>query len=229
MDLRHRHDTKELMDRDDIPFADMAKTLKELDIINTRLGGHSITLQGLRTLAGSKKELVISEIGCGGGDNLRVIHRYCQRRNIRVRMIGIDINPECVRYASERNRDLPATWVCSDYAEWKYSEQPDIIFSSLFCHHFTDPQLVAMLRWLAANAGTGFFINDLHRHPLAYYLIKYITRFFSRSYLVRNDAAVSVSRGFSKKNWNDLFTAAGLSGQQVSWRWAFRWLVIFKN
>lgn len=229
IDLSYRHTTKELMDRDDIPFADMAETLKELDIINTKLGGHAITISGLKKLIAGKKELVIAEIGCGGGDNLRVIYRYCKGANINVKLIGIDINPECVKYASKRNKDLPATWICSDYAQWKFEEQPDIIFSSLFCHHFTNEQLVPMLRWLSLNSKIGFFINDLQRHRLAYYLIKNITRFFSRSYLVRNDAAISVSRGFSKNDWLKLFHDAGLMIPTITWRWAFRWLVIHKR
>lgn len=228
IDLSYRHTTKELMDRDDIPFADMAKTLDELNIINTRLGGHAITLKGLRGLTGKRKELVIAEIGCGGGDNLRVIHRYCLKHGINVKLVGIDINPECIRYAAERNISLPASWICSDYAACHFTGgKPDIIFSSLFCHHFTDPELVRMLEWLASNASLGFFINDLHRHPLAYYLIKNITRFFSRSYLVKNDAAISVSRGFSKKDWQQLFEKAGVGDFHISWQWAFRWLIIY--
>ncbi|RYY63067.1 MAG: methyltransferase domain-containing protein, partial [Chitinophagaceae bacterium] len=116
IDLTHRHYTKELMDRDDIPFADMAVTLKELDIINTRLGGHSITLSGLKQLAQGKKSITVCEIGCGGGDNLRVIHRWCVKNNIAVKLVGIDINQECIRFAEKRNASLPATWICSDYA-----------------------------------------------------------------------------------------------------------------
>ena len=82
---------------------------------------------------------------------------------------------------------------------------PDIIFSSLFCHHFTDDELVEMLQWMKYHAATGFFINDLHRHPLAYNFIKYATKFFSKSYLVKNDAPLSVLRGFRKNEWQNIF------------------------
>lgn len=230
IDLSHRHNTKELMDRDDIPFADMAITLKELDLINTRLGGHAITVSGLQQLVKNKKEITVCEIGCGGGDNLRVIHRWCQQHGVDVSLVGIDINQECIRFAGQRNAGLPAKWICSDYAIADLSSQkPDLIFSSLFCHHFTDDELVRMMKWMSANSSTGFFINDLHRHPMAYYLIKYITRFFSRSYLVKNDAAVSVSRGFTRADLQKIFNRAGLPQPRISWRWAFRWLVIHQQ
>ena len=229
IDLRQRSYEKEKMDADNIPFADIAQTLKELNIVNTRLGGHAITKDGVRLLTEDKKPLVVCEIGCGGGDNLFAIYRSFLKKNIPVTFIGIDMNPECISFARQQYPDLPCEWICSDYALADLSaKQPDIIFSSLFCHHFTDEQLVFMLQWLKKNSRRGFFINDLHRHWLAYYLIKYITKFFSRSYLVKNDACLSVARSFRKKEWKDLFQRAGVSLYSIRWRWAFRWLVLAK-
>lgn len=229
IDLRHRSYQKELMDRDDIPFADMAQTLKELNTINTKLGGHAITLRGLEQLADNKKPLTVCEIGCGGGDNLFAIYKYCLKRKIPVDFIGIDMNAECVAFAKQQYPNLPCQWICSDYAVVRMENKPAIIFSSLFCHHFTDEELVKMLQWLEQNSTRGFFINDLHRHWLAYYLIKYITRFFSRSYLVKNDACISVSRGFRKEDWKKLFTQAGAHQYTIQWKWAFRYLVTSKK
>lgn len=227
INLRQRSYQKELMDRDDIPFDAMAQTLKELNIINTRLGGHAITLQGIKKLHNGSSPLVICEIGCGGGDNLVAIHQYCLRKNIPVEFIGIDMNAECIAFAKQQNPQLPCQWICSDYEKVNFGEhKPGIIFSSLFCHHFTNEQLINMLQWLTINSRQGFFINDLQRHWLAYYLIKYITKFFSKSYLVKNDACLSVSRGFQKKEWQQLLQQAGISNYTIQWKWAFRWLVI---
>ena len=101
-----------------------------------------------------------------------------------------------------------------------------IIFSSLFCHHFTNEQLVEMLLWMQKNSLHGFFINDLHRHAIAYYFIKSATALFSQSRLVKNDAPVSVLRGFKKREWKDLFQKAGISNYSIKWKWAFRFLVV---
>ena len=174
--------------------------------------------------------LEICEIGCGGGDNLFAIYKYCLKKNIPATFIGIDINPECIAFAKQQYTQLPCLWICSDYALVNFEyDQPDIIFSSLFCHHFTNEELVAMLKWQQQNSRKGFFINDLHRHWLAYYLIKYITKFFSKSYLVKNDACLSVARSFRKEDWQLLFQKAGINDYTINWRWAFRFLVIFKK
>lgn len=226
INLAQRSHQKELMDRDDIPFEAMARTLRELNIINTRLGGHAITLSGVKQIIANKKTISICEIGCGGGDNLHIIHRYCKKKGIEARFFGIDLNENCIAFARQQYPDLPAQWICSDYARVEFGEnKPDIIFSSLFCHHFTDTQLAEMMSWLQVNSRSGFFINDLQRHWLAYYLIKYITRFFSRSYLVKNDACISVSRGFHKNEWKQLLEKSGIIHYNIRWRWAFRYLV----
>jgi 2-polyprenyl-3-methyl-5-hydroxy-6-metoxy-1,4-benzoquinol methylase len=229
INLAQRSYTKELMDRDDIPFDAMAQTLKELNSVNTYLGGHAITLKGLQQLADDRSSLVICEIGCGGGDNLHAIWKQLQDKHITVRFIGIDMNPECIAYAKRQYPALPCEWICSDYAIASLQDKPDIIFSSLFCHHFTDEQLQQMLQWLKQHSRAGFFINDLHRHWLAYYLIKYITKFFSRSYLVKNDASLSVARSFRKKEWQQLLQVSGCNDYNISWQWAFRYLVTVRN
>jgi len=230
INLHQRSYTKELMDGDDIPFEAMAQTLKELNIVNTRLGGHAITISGVRQLIKDTDQVNICEIGCGGGDNLFALHKFCMQENIQAVFTGIDINPECIAFAQQQYATLPCQWICSDYADVNFgNKQPDIIFSSLFCHHFTNEELVSMLKWMEQNSRKGFFINDLQRHWLAYYLIKYITKFFSRSYLVKNDAALSVARSFTKKDWNLLFQLAGLGNYSINWRWAFRFLVTYKK
>ncbi|MBI3883661.1 MAG: methyltransferase domain-containing protein [Sphingobacteriales bacterium] len=185
--------TKELLDSEDIPFRAIVQNLKELNIINKWLGGHNITLRGLKSSIGNASTITICEVGCGGGDNLFAIYNYCSSHNIKVNFIGIDMNPYCIAFAQQQYPDLKCKWLCQDYASVEFTEQkPDIIFSSLFCHHFTDEQLVDMLQWMKQNSNKAFFINDLQRHWLAYYLIKYITKFFSKSYLVKNDACLSV-------------------------------------
>jgi len=85
------------------------------------------------------------------------------------------------------------------------------------------------LKWMQANSRQGFFINDLHRHPLAYYSIKFLTSIFSRSKLVKNDAPLSVARGFKRKDWVWLMNESGLKAGLIQWKWAFRYLIIASN
>jgi 2-polyprenyl-3-methyl-5-hydroxy-6-metoxy-1,4-benzoquinol methylase len=232
LDFTHRSYQKELLDDLSIPFNDIRRNMQELEVINQWLGGDKVTLAGIQKLLSSslsysgKKRLTICEIGCGGGYNLQVINAWCHKKRITVTLTGIDINPHCIKYAASIPANKGFTFITSDYREVKFSEKPDIIFSSLFCHHFTDEELIAMLHWMRENSGTGFFINDLHRHPMAYLSIGFITRLFSKSYLVKNDAPISVLRGFTKNDWINILSAANITQYSIQWKWAFRWLVL---
>lgn len=230
MDFSVRSYDKELLDQDDIPFIDLVQNMRELNVINTWLGGHRVTLRGFIKLIGDRKKITACEIGCGGGDNLLSIQHWCNKKNIHAKLIGIDINPGCINVAVSRFTNSNTELLTSDYHLINFAnEKPDIIFSSLFCHHFTNEELISMLQWMKSNSKTGFFINDLQRHPFAYYSIKWITKRFSRSYLVKNDAPLSVLRGFKKKEWRLLLRHAGIYNYTLRWNWAFRWLVIYEN
>lgn len=227
INFSRRSNQKELLDRNDIPFEDIQRNMKELDIINTRLGGHAITLRGYEKLAGEKKNISVCEIGCGGGDNLNAIYRYCSKKHIHLQLTGVDINPDCIAFARKNSPVDNKDFIVGDYKNIDFGDhKPSIIFSSLFCHHFTDDKLITMMRWMRANATVGFYINDLHRHPVAYYFIRIATWLFSRSYLVKNDAPLSVLRGFRKKEWKKLLDRAGITNYSIEWKWAFRHLII---
>lgn len=220
-----RSSEKELLDSENVPFVDIARNMKELNMINSLLGGHRITLKGFKKLIRSRSNVSIVEIGCGGGDNLRTIAKYCDRKGIAARLLGVDINKECIEFARRENSQF--SFLQSDFRDLNLSKQkPDIIFSSLFCHHFSNDELQEMFLWMRDNSTLGFFINDLHRHRFAYYGIKWLTRLFSKSYLVKNDAPLSVKRGFVKKDLNKIFELAGIKSYKIYWEWAFRYLII---
>lgn len=227
MSFIHRSDQLELLDLPGHDFTAIRQNMAELDIINTWLGGHAITLAGLRRLMPEKRPLHICEIGCGGGDNLAAIHRWAHQQGWVLQYTGIDIHPGCIEYARERFPE--AIYHCTDYRLMQFAVNPDIIFSSLFCHHFTDTELTKQLKWMAQHSQVGYFINDLHRHPVAYYAILLLTKLFSRSYLVINDAPLSVRRGFSRKELRQLLQESGQDQSVIQWKWAFRWLVTVKH
>ncbi len=201
--------------------------MQELNTINSWLGGHALTLKATRLLAGEQRAFTVCEIGSGGGDNLEAIRQWALKTGRSVHCTGIDINPECVAYAQERYPDI--VFHTGDYRQLQSASPPDIIFSSLFCHHFGSEILPEQMAWMADHCRLGFFVNDLHRHPLAYYSIRLITGLFSRSALVKNDAPLSVLRGFRKAEWEKILQQANLPGATVQWEWAFRWRIQYKK
>ncbi|MFX6760091.1 hypothetical protein ABTH30_24635, partial [Acinetobacter baumannii] len=75
---------------------DILLNMRELNTINTLLGGHAITIAGFKMIAGNKKQVHICEIGCGGGDNLVAVYQYAKKNEIELTITGIDIKKECI-------------------------------------------------------------------------------------------------------------------------------------
>lgn len=231
MFLTNRSYQKEILDEDDIPLDDIKQNMQELDFINTWLGGHNISISGLKKLLPENRDKVytICEIGCGGGDNLVAINKWAKKNGHRLKLIGVDKKKECIDFAREKTTDDHYIWINESYELVDFAEtKPDIIFSSLFCHHFIEEELIHMMRWMSSSSSLGFFINDLHRHFLAFFFIKGLTKLFSKSYLVKHDAPLSVARGFTKKDWEYIMQQSGIKEYSIAWKWAFRWLIIAK-
>lgn len=218
---------------DDLSLATDAlrQNLAELETINTWLGGYAPVLDALERLRPqfpAGRPLRLADLGSGGGDTLRHIARWARRHQVPVELVGIDANPFMLRYAAAKAQEFPEiSFQQQDIFSAEFQQQPfDILTCSLFCHHFSDDALVALLPRWQQQAALAVVINDLHRHPLAYYSIRWLTRLFRGSYLVQNDAPLSVARAFRRPDWQQLLRRAGIRRYTLRWRWAFRWQVI---
>ena len=185
MNFKTRSYQAELLDNEDIPIDDLYQNLRELNFINRTLGGHSVVLDGIKYFVNSilNENLRIYEIGSGGGDNLRAVGSFLSRKKISHQLGGVDLKEDCVKFAeSYHSNSSKINYQIADYQLATFSDgKPHIIFNSLFCHHFRDEALVTMLQWMHQNSQLGFVIADLHRHQLAYYSIKFLTRIFIKS------------------------------------------------
>ncbi len=107
---------------------------------------------------------------------------------------------------------------------WRPEERVDVVISSLFTHHLPDDILVGFLRWMSETAAEGWFVNDLHRHPLPYHTVRLAARWLPVNRMVRHDAPLSVARAFTRADWQRIIARAGLDGAGVcvEWRFPFR-------
>ncbi|MBA3706665.1 MAG: methyltransferase domain-containing protein, partial [Bacteroidetes bacterium] len=193
------------------------------------LGGHAITLSGIKKLITDKNKVYhIVDIGCGGGDAMKRIADWANQKGYKVKLTGVDMNSDAIEYMNDSCEYYSEiNGVVSDYRIFlKENNTIDIVHCSLFCHHLNDDELVELLDHLKKYSKIGFVINDLQRHWFAYYSIKWLTRLLNGSSLVKNDAPLSVLRGFKKQELNYLFEKAGVENVSIKWKWAFRYLVV---
>lgn len=229
-----RSSDPEIMDDLEFEGEVLGQTLDEIEFINKWLGGNAVTLDAVkrvikeRQLQASGNPITISDLGCGGGEMLSLIYKWAQSENINVDLTGIDANDYVVNHAAKKvplhnNISFKKFNVLNDDFR---NESFDISTCTLFCHHFENAVLVDFLNQLKKQTKVAIIINDVHRHWFAYYSIKYLTGLFSKSYMVKYDAQLSVLRAFKREELELLITKAGFTKFEIRWKWAFRFQVI---
>lgn len=232
-DFSKRSSAEEIMDDLHCSGEVLHQTLWELENINYLLGGNQVTLNGLNQLLEDvplSKDLHIVDLGCGGGDILKLIRRLLDLKKFTGTLTGIDANPNVIKFATN---NTPTSYriqyeSLNIFSEDFRARKFDIVTGTLFFHHFTTEQLVAFFKQLKNQASVGLIINDIHRHWFSYYSIKWLTQIFSRSRMVRHDAPLSVLRAFSKDELQGILEQSGIINFRIKWRWAFRWQVIVR-
>lgn len=229
-DFRTRSSELEIMD--DLAYTGtlMDRTLFELEVINKWLGGNNVTIGGLKELLGNitSDSVTVADLGCGRGDMLRLIDSWAKKNNRHVNLIGVDANPYIVNAAKENLKLFPHIkfQTINIFSREFESQRFDVVIGTLFYHHFSNTELIQFFRQLKDQIKIGFVINDIHRHPLAYYSISLLTKLFSKSSMVKFDAPLSVRRAFTKKELLEILDSAGIEKFTIRWKWAFRWQVL---
>lgn len=231
--FKYRSTEKEIMDDLSMTGETLRKTLDQIALINKRLGGNQATLEGIIPLLETEPEnrtVCIADLGCGNGDILRAIADHGRKKGLQLQLLGIDANEFTVNYARELSDGYPEISyhqldvLSSDFRNLKY----DIAIATLFLHHFSEREIEELMDRLLQTATRGVVINDLHRCRMAYYGFKLISLFISNP-MVRNDGALSVLRGFKKKELLDFCHKIKASVCTIRWKWAFRYLWIIKK
>ena len=229
MQFTFRSKEKEYLDNNIIAAGDLYQTLTELNVINTYLGGYKASLQGLSDILKIKQPIrTILDIGFGGGDSIKLFSKFALKNQLKLFFYGVDLKSDCIKYASDNLSALPnKKLICDDYRNItaELLGQIDIIHCSLFLHHLTDDEIIDLLKFCKEH-NCILLANDLHRNPLAYYSIKFLTTLFSKSWMVKNDACLSVRRAFKKTELESMLQKAGYTDYSVKWSWAFRYIVI---
>jgi 2-polyprenyl-3-methyl-5-hydroxy-6-metoxy-1,4-benzoquinol methylase len=228
--LERRSEEIEIMDDLSISGKVVDQTLRELNTINRKLGGNQISISAFKKFTReNNQELHLADLGCGGGDIMAEMADWSRKRSFSVSFTGIDANQNIIDYAAHNTGkyDEISYQAINIFSDTFKKQSFDIIHCCLFVHHFTNVQLVELFRQFRQQARIGVIINDLHRHPLAYWSIQILTSLFSKSEMVKNDASVSVARGFKKDELIEILKEAGIGDYSLEWKWAFRWKLVF--
>lgn len=192
----------------------LEKDLSNLRIINRYLGAYRGVLWCLERLVKEHKmgSFSLLDVGTGSGDIPIAIVRLARGKGIGVRVFGLEPDPITVEVARRQTRGFPEiTIVHGDGFSPPFSASSfDFVLSSQLLHHFSEEEIVAVLRVWSRVARKAILVSDLIRHPLAYYGIRLLTALFTHNQMTRTDGPLSVRRAFTWPEWKELFSRAGI-------------------
>jgi SAM-dependent methyltransferase len=220
IDFSRRADPAALPEWMDEPctYDDFRACLLDLAQVNRLTLAYRPTLQFLDSVirsTPSHQPLQVVDVGCGGGDMLRAIARWAGRRKISVHLTGIDLNPYAARAAREFTApgsaiDDNIQSITGDAFSYAPPQGIDIVLSSLFTHHLSEPEIVHFLAWMESTARRGWFISDLCREPTPYHFFRLLAKAARWHRFVQHDGPVSFRRAFRESDWERMLTAAGI-------------------
>ena len=204
----------EMMDRPGQDLDLLRADLTVLETINRRLGGLAIPLRYLPQF----NARTILDLGTGAGDIPRAL-------SDRYEVTGVDKNPDILRIARERSPGLhfeQYDLLALPYAPGSF----DVVLCSLTLHHFSEDDVVAILRRIHEIARIGYIVNDLRRNPVATCLAKLMARTIITNPIAKFDAPASCERAFTIAELRALAMRAELEHFEIHRHHMFRMVLV---
>jgi 2-polyprenyl-3-methyl-5-hydroxy-6-metoxy-1,4-benzoquinol methylase len=234
IDTKFRTSEIEIMDDFSLEGDELREALDKIAKINQFLGGNKLTLNGLKeilTQSRKKKLITIVDIGCGNGDMLRKIADFGNQNNYNFNLIGIDANNFTINHAINLSSNYNnISFLCEDIFSINAEKMnADVIVCTLTLHHFTESEIISILKVFKKCAKLGIIINDLQRNAVAYRLFQLLCVTFRLNKMSREDGLTSILRGFKKEELVAFSDKLNFKKYSIHWRWAFRYQWIIQN
>jgi SAM-dependent methyltransferase len=221
------HET-ELMDTEAVSFEDYRDCLRDLAAVNALTLTHGPILTWLdratRNLAPNERVTVL-DVGYGYGDLLRRIHAWSRSKGRAFDLVGVDLNPMSEPIAKAATpSDVSIEYRTGNVFDYTPERPIDFVISSQTTHHMSDQELATFIRWTEQVAVRGWYIADLHRHPVPFHVFGALARMARWHRFVQHDGPISIARSFRKADWEQILHAAGLppGTAEIHWHIPFR-------
>jgi 2-polyprenyl-3-methyl-5-hydroxy-6-metoxy-1,4-benzoquinol methylase len=224
----------EMMDQPDL---DVRRHVEALDALG-RANAVSLTAASIwpaireAARAAGGRPFRVLDVASGGGHLVVSLARRAAREGMAVDWVGWDLSPVAVEYARTLAGRAGVTGVRFERADALRDPTPegvDVAVCTLFLHHLSDPDAVALLGRLRDAARRAVVVSDLRRTRLDAAFTWVGCRLLSRSEVFRVDGMRSVAAAFTTDEARILAGAAGLTGARISQVWPQRWLLTWRN
>ena len=199
--IPRRHRSFEYLDDPATAPALRERSLRDVRRANTVLGGANAVLAEFRRIMPSLgHHASLLDVGTGLADIPVRARRLAAVQHVHLTTFGVD---QAETLAAVCGTLLDGS-VCADARHLPFATSSvDVVICSQVLHHFEDADIAIVLRELHRVARTAVIVSDLRRSWFAaggFWLVAWLLGFHA---VTRHDGAVSVLRGFTKRELAD--------------------------
>lgn len=211
--LDKRSGAKEYLDMPDMAEDDILESFSFIRFVNRYGGGYKAIRTALATVLHSwpkERRVDVLDVGCGPGDMANAISEWGRDSGFSIRYRGVDNNSRIIKLANALTKIEGIEYSAGDIFDGNLPEA-DIVVASMVFHHFGEDEIGEALSNLLAKSRHALIINDLAR-SLALYSICYLLTRFVKNKVSRNDALLSVRKGFRIEEIQALLDKSNVRG-----------------
>jgi SAM-dependent methyltransferase len=210
----------EILDEDDLDPNLVVRSMHDVARANRLFGGSSAAVAEMESaMEKSEGTLTLLDVGTGVGDVPARARRKARKLGLSMLTVGLDAAEELAAASRQRHDAV----VCGDGLRLPFPDRSfDVVLASQILHHFDDQDAVALLAEMNRVARTRVVVSEIRRSWLAIWglwLCSFLLRFHPVS---RHDGIVSIRRGFTCPELEDLVERSVGRTPKVTYRPLFR-------
>lgn len=226
--LRARARIPELMDDPTLDPVEHRRALAGLARLNRFSNSAGVLWPPIRKLARVlNRPLRVLDVATGSGDVPRALLRRATRAGVALEVAACDLSPTAIAEAG--HTPGPVRFFVHDALRAALPTGFDVVTCSLFLHHLSEDEAVALLVNMEHAAARLVLVNDLARSRFNFCAVWAACRLLSRSSVVRFDGPASVRSAFTAKEALALAERAGLHGARTKGRFPCRYLLSWER
>lgn len=228
--LKHRNETLvEWMDRKDCDEELLKNTYSQFTTINKLLSGWATIYRGMigpKLQKNPSETVSILDIGCGGGDIIRLLDRLIKKDGFEAELTGIDTDERSIRFLQNREHPQNITFrnvTSADLAD--EGKEFDIVISNHLIHHLSPENLQSVCHDAESLTTKLTIFSDIERSDIGYASFGLIAPLLFRSSYIVADGLISIKKSYRKKELQEILP----SGWVVARKFPFRLLATYQS
>lgn len=217
----------EKMDQGDCDKELLFNTYQQFHTINRLISGwQRIYKNHIRPVfKDSSKTYSLLDIGCGGGDIIRLLDQLTKRDGFDIKITGIEPDDRAIQYLSDQEWPANISFRKASSNDLIHENRIfDIVISNHLLHHLKKTELSTICKHAEKLTKKRIVFNDIERSDIGYASFKIAaTPLFRNSFIVE-DGLTSIKRSFRKDELQKTLP----NGWKVQRQFPFRLLAIYE-